>query len=420
MNVGMIGLGKLGLPCVLAMEQNSEHDFFGFDISETVKDSIKRKNVSYWEEGVNKLLEKSDLKITGSIKELVDICDLIFISVQTPHDKNYEGRTPTPDKKKDFDYSFLTTVVEEIAKNLALLPDKNPLVVIISTVLPGTIKEKVIPVFESYRSNIRLAYNPYFIAMGTTIRDFLNPEFILIGTTNLEDFKLLENFYKFIAAPVAQMQIESAELTKVAYNTFIGFKIVFSNSLAEITEELGGDVDEVTRALSLADQRLMSGAYMTAGLGDGGGCHPRDQIAMSWLSEKINASSNLFSFLAEARDSHSSKIADQVIKLSEKFELPVCLLGVSYKPNSPIDTGSPARLVQHYLEHQGIAVRVFDPLVEPNSVIPKNPHVFILGCRHDSFKDVKFPKDSVVLDPWGFFPGDGKVYTLIKPGRTSY
>ena len=107
------------------------------------------------------------------------------------------------------------------------------------------------------------------------------------------------------------MQIESAELTNVAYNTFIGFKIVFANALGEICETLGlGNVDEVTEALALATDRLISGKYLKAGMGDGGGCHPRDQIAMSYLAQKLNLSTDPFTWLAKSRDAQTLRQAE--------------------------------------------------------------------------------------------------------------
>ena len=220
MNIGVIGLGKLGLPCTLAMERNTSHKFYGYDSSSSVVEAIKMKSVSYWETGVNEFLKNSNIEMVTSIEDLVNKCDLIFIAVQTPHEKNYEGKTPTPESKKDFSYENLISVSNELARCLKLNSNANPLVTIVSTVLPGTIRNLIIPILSRARKDYRLAYNPYFIAMGTTIQDFLSPEFVLIGTNSSKDFEVLENFYKFIPAVKIKMQIESAELTKVVSSEF--------------------------------------------------------------------------------------------------------------------------------------------------------------------------------------------------------
>jgi UDPglucose 6-dehydrogenase len=417
MNIGVIGLGKLGLPCTLAMERSTSHKFYGYDSSSSVVKAIKMKSVSYWETGVNEFLKNSNIEMVASIEDLVNKCDLIFIAVQTPHEKNYEGKTPTPESKKDFSYENLISVSNELARCLKSNSNANPLVTIVSTVLPGTIRNLIIPILSRARKEYRLAYNPYFIAMGTTIQDFLSPEFVLIGTNSSQDFEVLENFYKFIPAVKIRMSIESAELTKVAYNTFIGFKIVFANTIAEITEEIGGDPDDVTSTLALASKRLMSSEYMRAGLGDGGGCHPRDQIAMSWLTQKLAVSGDVFDFLAKARDKHAKKLATKIIELSHSHNLPICILGVAYKPNSPIDTGSPARLVEFYLSQQIPDLKIYDPWVIPESKLPDRPHIFILGVRHSLFQKIKLPKNSIIFDPWGFYEGDLIPGKIIRFGR---
>jgi UDP-glucose 6-dehydrogenase len=95
---------------------------------------------------------------------------------------------------------------------------------------------EVLPILRGVRENVRFAYNPYFIAMGTTIDDFMKPEFFLIGSENNSDAQELSDFYEFVGGTTKMMKIESAELTKVAYSTFIGFKIVFANALSEIVQ----------------------------------------------------------------------------------------------------------------------------------------------------------------------------------------
>ena len=417
MKIGMIGLGKLGLPCILAMESRTGHQIYGFDVSEKTLEGIQQRKVTYWENGVNELLKDSRINIVNSVSELVEICDIIFVAVQTPHDPLFEGRTPVPNSRKDFDYSHLKSVANKLRDGLVEHKDADPLVVVISTVLPGTMRNEVIPILKEARKEIRFAYNPYFIAMGTTISDFLEPEFILIGSEKPSDGEYLEKFYSFINKEKMLMDIESAELTKVAYNTFIGFKIVFANTIAEITEVRGGDPDVITRALSAANHRLMSAAYMRAGMGDGGGCHPRDQIAMSWLAKEAKLSTDIFEYLATARDAQTNKQAELIIDYSEQENLPIALLGIAYKANSPLEVGSPARLLEHMLISKGKNPLVIDSWVLPSSMIPTNPHVFFIGVMHDEYRDLELPVGSLVIDPWGFVESVSDGVKLKTPGR---
>ena len=418
MKVGMIGLGKLGLPCLLAMEAYGQHEIYGYDISSDVKLAIQQKQVDYWEAGVNELLQKSRIQVLDSIQEIVSHCEIIFVAVQTPHEEAYEGKTLVPAERKDFNYKHLTDVTTEIANSLKTNPQSNPLIVVISTVLPGTMRALVLPTLESARRDVRFAYNPYFIAMGTTIFDFLNPEFFLIGGRDKKDGEDLANFYSFIDSRKMQMQMESAELTKVAYNTFIGFKIIFANTLAEIVSKRGGNVDEITNALASANNRIMSGAYMRAGMGDGGGCHPRDQIAMSWLAQELDLSFDIFEFIAKARDEQTTRQAEIIIKNCEENNLTPVLLGISYKPNSPLDIGSPARLLENILKSRGYFPEVYDPWVYPNTRMPtEKPNVYFISSRHDEFKNLSAISDSIIIDPWGMVEQLGPNNTLVKPGR---
>ncbi len=416
MKVGMVGLGKLGLPCLLAMEKHGGVEVFGFDVNQNTIDKIVDRSVDYWEANVNDYLFNSKLQIVESAGALVPECDIIFVAVPTPHEKEFEGLTPVPDLRKDFDYSYLRSAVDDLAIGLRENPENNPLIVVISTVLPGTMRKEVLPLLQSVRSNVRFVYNPYFIAMGTTISDFLNPEFLLLGSDNFDDLKYLESFYHFLSAKTMPMAIESAELTKVAYNTFIGFKIVFANALAEITSVRGGNVDEVTDALSKANHRLMSPKYLSAGMADGGGCHPRDQIAMSWLANDAGMSVDVFEFIAKARDSQTCAQAKMVKKYANDMNLKAVILGKSYKENSPLVVGSPALLLCHYLDEFKVDYHNYDPWVDGAETEFADPAVFFVATKHEIFRSFKAKSGSVIIDPWGYVETSPGV-KLIRPGR---
>jgi UDPglucose 6-dehydrogenase len=419
MKIGFIGLGKLGFPCAVAMEQVGGHQLKAFDTNPLVHEILEKKSAPYVEKDFDKFLQNTKLELVENINEIVSWAEIIFIAVQTPHEELYEGATPVPNTKVDFDYSILESVISEVSECLLNNPHVNPLVVVISTVLPGTMKSRVIPKLEIARKQVRFCYNPYFIAMGTTIPDFLNPEFVLVGTVNEDDGKLLESYYQSIHnAPIRGMQIESAELTKVAYNTFIGFKIVFANAIAEITDKRGGNPDEVTNALSHATTRLMSGKYMRAGMADGGGCHPRDQIAMSWLAEDAGLSVDIFGWLARARDSQTERQATLIEDAFYEKKLPICILGWSYKPETALIVGSPARLLGEFLKSRSLDFEIYDPYVFPDKKMVESPHIFFVATNHEHFKYLELPEGSTVIDPWGMRLDYGRGVDTILPGRS--
>ena len=337
-NIGFIGLGKLGLPCAAAMSVETGKTVYGFDLNPNIQQYIDNRKTPYIEEQLEQYLSEAHFNIKDSIDSVLDNSDIVFVAVPTPHLERFEGNSPIPDDRANFDYSYLKDVVVKINNYLSKNTDKNLDIVIISTVLPGTIRSQILPLLTSIRDGDNRFYNPYFIAMGTTIHDFLNPEFVLIGRISEDSSRLVSIYKTFLSCPIVEITLESAELTKVAYNTFIGMKIVFANTLAEITEKIGGHVDEVTDTLSLATNRIISNKYMKAGMGDGGGCHPRDQIAMSWLAKEIDLSFDIFEMIAKARDQQSMYFAKILKKAQDESGNEVIVLGNSYKKNIGITT----------------------------------------------------------------------------------
>ena len=410
MNISFVGLGKLGLPCAVATALKG-HNVMGYDV---VPGLMNKGPRDYRETGpdgkepFNPYLEKSSIRF-GTLAEVVAHGDIVFVAVQTPHEPNYEGITRLPKQRADFDYRHLVQAVEEIAA----VAKRDTILSIISTVLPGTTSHYIKPVLTT---NTHLCYNPFFIAMGTTIKDFLNPEFVLLGVDDLSAAERVENFYATITdAPVLRMSVESAELTKVAYNTFIGMKIVFANTLMEICHKIpGANVDEVMGSLKRAHRRLISPSYMDAGMGDGGGCHPRDNIAMSWLTRKLPLSHDLFENVMKAREAQTEWLAD----LMCSYKLPKSIVGYSFKAESNLTVGSPAVLLKCLLEERGLRPFLYDPHVEGKrrDLSKEEPHVFLIGAKHREFQELTFPQGSVVIDPWRFMPPQPQGVSLVPVG----
>jgi UDPglucose 6-dehydrogenase len=410
MKIGFIGLGKLGLPCAVATAMKG-HDVMGYDIAPAFMNKNPRPYLETGPDGkepFNPYLEKSNIRF-GTLEEVMAHGDIVFVAVQTPHEPRYEGVTRIPGQRLDFDYQYLANAMEEISAAAS----RDTIVAVISTVLPGTMRRYIRPVIGH---RIRLCYNPFFIAMGTTMRDFLDPEFVLLGVDDKNAAEQVESFYKtMVDAPVCRMSIESAELTKVSYNTYIGLKIVFANSVMEMAHKIpGANCDDVINALRKAHRRLISPYYMSGGMGDGGGCHPRDNIAMSWLARELPLSHDIFDNLMMARESQTEWLAD----LMCAHNLPKAIIGYSFKEESNLTVGSPAILLKNMLEERGIRPFMYDPHVEgANRDLSKlKPHVFLIGARHKEFLTQTFPEGSVVIDPWRYMPPQPEGVTLVSVG----
>lgn len=366
MNIGFIGLGKLGLPVAEAIA--TQHSLTGYDI---------------------RAIESDKIAINYSIEQTVIEKDLVFIAVPTPHDVRYDGSAPTSHLvNKDFDYTDVVTVLKAINPYLT----KDQTVVLISTVLPGTVRSKL----AEHVTEAGLIYNPYLIAMGTVAEDFVAPEMIMIGSdkgvANVHVAKL-DQFYKTLMVNKTRTVIgtwEEMECIKIFYNTFISAKLSLVNMIQDVSERVGNiDTDLVTEALAKSTKRIMGPAYMKAGMGDGGPCHPRDNIALRWLAEQHDLGYDLFDAIMTARERQAENLA---MKLVDQ-QLPVVILGKSFKPGVPYTDGSYSMLVGFYCEHYGKAV-TYD-------TISDRPATYLLAHNvdHTELLD-QMANGSVVVDPW--------------------
>jgi UDPglucose 6-dehydrogenase len=248
MKVGFVGVGKLGKDAAEVLAEY--YDVVGYDINEV----------------------KTTIPMCKTLEQCVEGKDIVFIAVPTAHHPDYDGRHPSSHlPPKDFDYSIAKNVTAEVDK----LVDSNTLIVMISTMLPGTVRREIAPIIE----NGRFIYNPYLIAQGTVKWDMRNPEMIMIGTedgSETGDAKLLADFYLPILDKETRFELgtwEEVESMKIFYNTFITAKLCLVNMIQDAAMAVGNmNVDKVTGALKRSTDRIMGPKYMMAGLGDGGGC----------------------------------------------------------------------------------------------------------------------------------------------------
>lgn len=407
MKIGFIGIGKLGLPCAEEMSK-AGHNVTGFDTVEVKSDIIT---------------------VTQSVQDCVKDRDIVFVAVPTPHDPDYDGRAPTAHlEPKDFDYTIVKNVLTEANQYM----NKDQLLVLISTVLPGTTRKEFIPLV----TNTRFAYNPYLIAMGSVAWDMINPEMIMIGTedgSETGDAKLIIDFYKTMMQNNPRYVVgtwDECECIKVFYNTFISTKITLVNMIQDVAEIQGNiNVDIVTKALAESTMRIMGPQYMTAGMGDGGGCHPRDNIALRYMAEKLDLGYDIFDAVMNAREKQAKNMAQKLYNLSEQHNLPILIHGVAYKPGVPYLDGSYSLLVAHYCEKLGKHPILVDPLTHPQ----KGPFKATVLLAHNSqttykyTKNVKnqelycyFEKGSVIVDPWRTFNDEKDRYTIVYYGNTRH
>lgn len=401
--ISMVGCGRLGAP--VGMAWATKHDVVGYDVSSSVKEIFAARTYPYREPGAEKLITDTTMRIVDTLDEAVEHGDIVFVAVQTPHGAEYEGITRMPETRADFDYKALCSSVALIA-DAAARQKKHVTLVVISTVLPGTSQQRVLPLLEGNKY-VSYVYAPMFIAQTTVVEDTLHPEFVLLGVDK-SDSRGVEEVGAFFETfhprqKLRFMSVASAELTKVAYNVFLGLKIVAANSIMEIAHKTGADCDEVSDALAMATDRVVSSKYMRGGMGDGGGCHPRDQIALAWLAQKLELSYDLFGSMVEARERQTGWIADLFVeewgKLGGVAGAEAVILGKAYKRGTNLTVGSPALLLRSMISGSA-TIEHWDPYIDAPRTFDK-PGVFLIATDHDEFYSMTFPTGSTIIDPWG-------------------
>ena len=376
--IGFIGLGKLGMPCAEAISDKG-FDVAGYDVVRKSSDKIE---------------------IRDSIEDLCRDRDIVFVATPTPHEEGYDGREPTSHKQvKDFNYDSVKKVLSKCNKHMG----ETQSLVLISTVLPGTIRRELAPLV----TNVKLLYNPYLIAMGTVADDMISPEFIMIGTKkgNYETAhkaQQLESFYGMVCEDFPRVEFgtwEEIEAMKIFYNTFISNKIALVNMIQDVSQKLGHmDVDKVTQALAKSTKRIVSPAYMKAGMGDGGACHPRDNIALRWLAKDLDLGYDMFETIMTAREQQAENMAKAILEHGEN----VWFSSDSYKPGTTLVDGSYSLLVQYYVKkHGGQLANGIDTPVE----------VIVRVHESDEFTA---DEKTIIFDPWRTYP---KADNVIHYGK---
>jgi len=403
--VGFVGIGKLGLPCAEVMSE--QYDVTGYDIYPRISDKIK---------------------ISSTLEDTCKGKDIIFVAVQTPHDPIYDGSQPiTHLANKDFDY----TVVKQVLTDINQYVTQDQLVVLISTVLPGTTRREL----RKCINNARFIYNPYLIAMGSVAWDMVNPEMVIIGTEDgslTGDAQLLKDFYAPLMANDPRYAIgtwDEAEAIKIFYNTFISAKVGLVNMIQDVAMRNGNmNVDVVTDALINSNIRIVSGKYMKAGMGDAGPCHPRDNIALRWLAEHLDLGYDIFDTIMHARERQAENLANFLIDLQKEHELPIIIHGKAYKPDIDMLDGSYSLLIGSYLESAGADFFYVDPLTN-NPLHDPMPAIILLAHNkqvtygYTGLTDEQglyfIPSgSSIIVDPWRTFKTDVENYKVIHYGNT--
>lgn len=339
-NISFIGLGKLGLPlaCCLAKSGNK---VLGVDKNSYFIEKLNNNELPFYEPGMDEIFPHPNfIGFTSSYERIVEETEATIILVNTQSiDGGYS--------------SFLVEkVLEEFSFYLKQSNKEYHLIVLSSTVLPGTIR-KLITLVEDisgrkYQEGFGFSYVPDFVKLGNVIFDFKNPEFFMIGANSIDDIYLTQSIWHQFHEndpPKKILTLEEAEVAKVALNAFIVNKITFANFLGQLCEGMENvDVHKITNTIGL-DKRI-SPHFFGYGTPYGGTCFPRDTTAFIKFSEDRGMVAKHLLFSEEVND----MVYNSILKKTEPYDK-IALFGVSFKPKSPVTIGSPTlRLIKDLQE----------------------------------------------------------------------
>jgi UDPglucose 6-dehydrogenase len=361
--VSVIGLGRLGAPLAAVLASRG-HRVFGMDVSAHAVERVNAGDAPVAEPGLQELMTANPGRFTATtdIAEAVNQSAASFIVVPTPSG---------PDG--GFSLKYVLEATNAIGRALAASQRRGHLVVITSTVMPGSTNGPIRDNLErasgmSVGTDIGLCYSPEFIALGTVVRDILNPDLIMIGESDPAAGAVLEGILVEVphsSPPVRRMSPVDAEIAKLAVNTFVTTKISYANMLAELCERLpGADVEMVTGAVGL-DTRIGS-KYLTAGTPYGGPCFPRDNVALAAAGRAVGVSMDV----ALATDSVNRRQVDRIVGMVTNGIPPgsiIAVLGLSYKPGTPVIDESTGVHICSELRRAGYRVVAYDPAAGENA-----------------------------------------------------
>lgn len=353
----VVGLGKLGL-ALAAVLSSRGFRVVGVDVDPEVVALVNGGRTRLQEPGLQELItaHRHRLSATRDHRDAVLRSTTSFIVVPTPSE---------PDGA--FSLRFVNEAVAEIGKALAAKSGYH-LVVVVSTVSPGSMESQVRPLLEGASGKVcgpslGLCYNPAFISLGSVLKDLTHPDFILIGESDPRAGDRLVELHSRLGEsrpPIARMNFVNAELAKLAVNTYVTTKISFANMLAQFCERLpGADVDVVTAALGL-DSRI-GPKYLKGGPGYGGPCFPRDNQALIRLARELRCQSVLAESTDESNRLHNEAVVGEVQSRLQP-QMVVGILGLAYKPSTDVVDESAGIYFANRLIAAGYRVIVYDPL----------------------------------------------------------
>jgi UDPglucose 6-dehydrogenase len=356
MNIAVIGSGHVGL-VTGACFADLGHKIVCADSDAKKIQTLKSGKIPFFEPGLLDLVVKNTAKkrlsFTTSIAAAVKRSEVIFISVGTPTKESGEA-----------DLSSVESVVTQIARSLSgyrLVVEKSTVPVETGMWIKRTMQ---INLPKSSKADFDVASNPEFLREGAAVQDFMKPDRIVIGVENKRSEKILRSLYESIDAPIVVTDVNSAEIIKHASNSFLSAKISFINMVSRLCEKVGADILKVSEGMGY--DRRIGPSFLSAGIGFGGFCFPKDLAAFIHIGEKAGADFGMLKEVISVNEGQKKHfirlVKDTLWNLNGKK---IGVLGLSFKPDTDDMRFAPAIDIIRSLHDDGAEIHAFDPEAIP-------------------------------------------------------
>jgi GDP-mannose 6-dehydrogenase len=396
MKVSVFGLGYVGSVSAASFATDG-HTVVGVDVNAEKVASLNEGRSPIVEKGLDDLIRTASadksLRATTSTEEAVHATDLSLLCVGTPSRKN-----------GSLDLSYLERVCEQIGSALKS-KDSYHVVVVRSTVLPGTTHDLVIPTLEQasgkkYGTGFGVTVNPEFLREGTAIHDFRNPPLTLVGHNYKSDAAPTEALYARVQAPLITTSIRTAEMMKYASNTWHALKVCFANEIGNLCKRVQIDSHEVMDIFCRDEKLNLSSYYMKPGFAFGGSCLPKDVRALQYRAKEVDLEMPVIQSILGSNQLQIQHALEQIIDSGKKR---IGLLGFSFKAGTDDLRESPIVILAEALLGKGYELRIYDKNVSVARLVGANkeyinrqiPHLSSLLC--DTIDEVLDQSDVVVV-----------------------
>ncbi len=411
-NISIVGTGYVGLVTGVCFAELG-NEVVCVDVDEERVENINSSIPPIYEKGLEELLEKNiknkRMEASSDLKEAVLSTDISFICVGTPSGL--------------IDYMDLK-YVEEVSRDIgAVLMDKDyHLVVVKSTVVPGTTEHSVVPILEKQSQktagkDFGVVMNPEFLREGNAIKDFLHPDRIVIGGIDERSTNVLYEVYKDFDCPILRTNLRTAEMIKYATNSFLVTKISFINEMGNICKLLEVDVYEVAKGLGM-DSRV-SPEFLNAGIGFGGSCFPKDVKALVGKATEVYYRPIVLNAALELNEGQPLRMVELLEKKIGSLEdVRVVVLGLAFKPGTDDMREAPSIKIIQNLLNKGAVVCATDPkaITEAEKIFGTHERLKFSVSAEDA---VKFGKYILIVTEWDEFRNEAlyKGKTVIDGRR---